>query len=576
MLERGLEVGVQLLELFAVLAGLVLVALLVGRLLISLWQVTVGGAIAVLPFEGSEKAAMVSQLLPQRWVSIERELRRLVEQVREERPGELVAHPAVEVQDGSKQDGPKTDAAAAQDEKRDTEEPLERAGDQASGERAAARLGAAPRVRPVEVPNETQFLSMREEPIERALPPIALGGVSVSPNVVLDILRRIGAAAARRTVQGTVHELGETIRMSVSLKLGRGARSPLEVVAEAKNGLQLLGAVDDLAFAAVKDRAGMSIPAPRWQAYKLSLEAYLHHLRFERTGLYEEREQAIVLYGKAIESDPDDPVANYNRGTLLYARYLEPDTKQAVSHFEKAAETGEGAWRALALAGLAMSYCQMVHRYDYPSVPWSGLAQEASQRALELEPDLEEVACAHAFALQTAGRYREAVDEYERTTTLPGDTREEYRLRSFARNNAGWIKMQIFDDSSGAAAEFDSALELWPYNKMSYANLAELRRRHSDLDSAISLYEKALHLDSHYVNGANELGMVYIEKAHEDLLGRDRWLEEALSWHRRALSFITTDATQQEASLRRRFAKRVEELDFAALAESVRKGEVHP
>src|SRR4051812_30258253 len=94
-LEDWLLLGLRLLELVAVGLGLLLATILVVRGLRSVWQVTFRGVIAVLPFEGSDKAPMVGQLLPQRWVAVEAEWNKAVHGLLAEKPQALAARPAV-------------------------------------------------------------------------------------------------------------------------------------------------------------------------------------------------------------------------------------------------------------------------------------------------------------------------------------------------------------------------------------------------------------------------------------------------------------------------------------------------
>jgi tetratricopeptide (TPR) repeat protein len=561
-LERWLQLGLRLLELGAVAFGLALTLLLIARVLSSLWHVGVLGRLAILPFEGGEKALIVGQLLPQRWVAIEREWKKAAKAVADERPEEVAAHlTLVEAENStnSQEEITPGDHDSGNDGASDTPSH--------SAVTAGGGLGPAPRLFPVETPDEDQFEQLVEDPIEKSLPPISLGGVSFSPNVLLDFLRRISAAMARRTVRGTVHEFGETIRLSALLKLSKAAPQRVQVILpEVKSGGQVFDAIDDLAFAAAKKRVGASTTANSWRAYQASLTAYLHHLRFERRTEYDERDRAIANYTAALEIEPENPIARYNRATLLYVRYLEPDTKQAIVDFTKATEANDPKLRALALAGLAMSHCQTVHRYEYPVIPAGGLALQASQRAREIQPDLEEVAVAQGFALQVNGRYPEALEAYERTTTLPGNTNEERRLKSFALNNAGWVRMEILQDFDAAEDEFKRALKLWPQNKMSFANLGELCRKRRDLDRAVEMYMQALELDPNYVNGANELGMIYLDKAGAEPSNSEKWLELADSWHKRAVSLVPGEATRQAASLHGRFADHCESAGFGSRA----------
>jgi tetratricopeptide (TPR) repeat protein len=568
-LDRWLSLFVHLLELAAVLAGLMLVVILLARLLTSIWRVRVRGLIAILPFEGDDNAVAVGHVLPQRWIMIERELHDALAAVMSEYPSELDTHASLEL------DVYRVDSRQGVDPRSQAKNSEPSAHDPAVGSHmspeSTARLSAAPRLRPLDLPSESQFESLEADPIEKGLSPITFGGMSVSPDLLLNTLRRIEAGLARRTIRGTVHTFSESVRLSVALKEGRAPFPPVEVVAKVETGSQLLEAVDDLAFGIIKRRRHMTISMSHWRGYRNALDAYRHQLRFEWTASYAERQRAIARYKESLDTDPSDPVLNYNLGALLYARYVESDTRQAIEHYLKAAEADEPKWRALALAGLAMSYCQLIHRYGYPLVPSSGQAGEASRRAMELRPDLEEVAFAQGFALQVAGQFDDAIRAYERTLTLPGHTKPEIRFRSFALNNAGWIRMKNKGDHQGAREAFESALELWPKNKMSYANLGELCRRALDLDGAIRCYERAMQLDPEYINGANELGMIYLEMARGDAHHQRERLSAAISWHRRSLSLITGDSKRQEATVRASFADRALELGFPGLAEEAKQ-----
>ena len=86
--------------------------------------------------------------------------------------------------------------------------------------------------------------------------------------------------------------------------------------------------------------------------------------------------------------------------------------------------------------------------------------------------------------------------------------------------------------------------------------------------------EQAVRLDSRYINGTNELGMLYIAIAADARdSGKEKEMEEALQkaahWHERALSIVPEEEARHRAEIRKRFAKAYREKGFHKEAEGI-------
>jgi tetratricopeptide (TPR) repeat protein len=174
-------------------------------------------------------------------------------------------------------------------------------------------------------------------------------------------------------------------------------------------------------------------------------------------------------------------------------------------------------------------------------------------------------------AHQIAERFPDAIDWYERTAELPGDTPIERQIKSFADNNGAWLYMNKCRPVDLARAEelLRRALDRFP-NKMAHANLGEIYRRRKHFHRALAEYEQARRLDGRYANALNETAIVYVAMAGERVAdGRaaiDPLLAEATKWHRRALDALPPTATHQQKQVRKTFKNALTEF---ALADAV-------
>lgn len=504
------------LVLIGVIAGIFLVLSLVARIVRSFWAVTIGKATLVLPFVGSEQGAATSSLLSQQLPVVESRWRALSHRVRE----------------------------------------LE-----SSAESDAPILVDIGRSQPDQHLDEEQDRLILEDPLEaEAIAPVSFAGISFEPASLFAALYQFRRTLARRAIRGTLHEFGSTVRLSTSFTFGREPAKTAVLVRELGTPGEMLAVVDDASFSLAKIRMGFESEATSWSAYQKMLEGYIDHRRFLSTGLLVHREAAIELYSAAIAAQPDYRLAHYNLGTLLYNRYTDADNTAAIEHMSVASATrseDEGPVRALSLALLALCHCQRTHRYGSPQEPSATLADEASAMAVDLAPTLEETCFARAFAYQAMGRIDDAIEWYERVVQLPGDAPEELRIKSFARNNLGYVYLTIVGDLERAETCFLESLGFAAFNKMAHANLGAIWSRRGDYQRSLDEYAQALALDPRYVNAMNETGMVHVRMAAaatEDG-ARQEHLEAARRWHTQAVALVPATAHQQLAELHRLFGE---------------------
>lgn len=122
-----------------------------------------------------------------------------------------------------------------------------------------------------------------------------------------------------------------------------------------------------------------------------------------------------------------------------------------------------------------------------------------------------------------------ALSEYQRMITVADSSK--------SRNTIGYIYLQEakFDD---AKAEFEKAIQVFPYNESPYMNLAELKLKDRDPDAAIKLYEKAQEL-------APDRGLIYIRLGTIifQSYGDHEWTRKV--WKQGLANTIDPDAKEQ-------------------------------
>ena len=516
--------SLRLLQALGALTALALAVGLLAALVRSIWKALAGAVTLILPFGGDDGAEKVNVILAQQLRRVEETWLELSEDIRWEQ------------EEGTAPDSPAF-------------VPLPPAG-------ADAQL------------SDRQILMVRDEPLEgQAIGPVSFAGIRFSPEALFALLYRVRTLLARRTLGGTLHQFGSTVRLAAVFTDHR--RDHLTVlVREISVPGDLLAVIDDVAFEIAKLRLGCRSEAATWTGYATFLSAYRLHLRFLRTGHLRDRDKAIERYREVVEREPTLALARYNLGTLLYNRYDVVSNREALGHFGAAAESADDKLQALGLAGMALAWCQQGHRYGEDPDKVASLADEASARAVSIHRDLEETCYARAFALQMRGLIDDAIEWYTRALELEGDTLGERRLKSLASTNRGFLYLTERGDLDAAEESERLALELFPANQIAHANLGEIHRRRRRYAEARAEYEAPLRLDPRYVNALNELGMVYVSMAQDetDPDRRRELLDSARAWHDKALAFVPSHEWRQQAELHKRFARSYEACGFEEAA----------
>jgi tetratricopeptide (TPR) repeat protein len=527
-LDSIVKALLHILELLGLVLAIIVVLIVLIGIVRSIWRVTRKEDTLVLPFAGGEPAIPVNRILSEQLSIVEERVRMILEERQKEAAN----------RDGS--DSPKAIDVG----------PLSRPLPEFDAKSANTS-------------KINRFIA--EVDTNRPISPVSIGGISFSPESLFAVSNLIRSHVARRTIRGSLDVFGDTSRLAVNVHdaprlLGKGEASgrqrdakanensrearPITVEPVIGQSTRILDLVNDAAFRVVKARLGLTAGTDTWAAYTAFARAYTDHRAFLRSGDTARRDAAIEFYKKAVEADWAYGRAHYNLANLLYDKYSLEANMLAIDHFLVASTSGDKEGRALGYAGLTMAYGQNIQRFRLePKAEWLIRASSASKNAIRLK-DLAETRFAKAWFLQVSERYKEAVDGYKAVLEI-NDDREETNLevRSFALNNAGWLYMKRLNDLAKAKESLEEARQLRP-NKMIYVNLGELNKLYGNFKAAVDYYERALDLDPLYVNGINELGMVYLAMARavsEDTEQVRELLSRAYAYHREALAIVSDE-----------------------------------
>jgi tetratricopeptide (TPR) repeat protein len=586
------------LTLVAALCGLLLFAVAIGGLIIATVRVGCLGRVLVIPFRGADSGRVeitglfMSRLLEmeEEWTASALEIRELRDHFVSQSPGRF-GGPPIRRNPGDGDSAPRPSPLV-------DGRPLETSISVPSRQ-GGTDLGTAPRTVGDDFLDDILLLNEAGSVAGADVGSLSIAGVSFSPHQILAVLRRIPGLSARRVISGAMISTGAVVIVTVSYEerslrgRTRRARCTTEIAGDdwlpslerlafqlATARIHLLRNRHDTTKPQRRDALRCSgsraadrtvIEAQSWKACNDFLRAYILHLRHYISGNAADRERALERYRAALQHQPDYTRAAYNCATLLYNRYLPDANQEAMTLFAAATASDDVHDRALACAGLTMSYGQAIHRFGSTGDDLVSKALQASEDAIELAPDLEEARFARAWAHQLREAWDEAINAYESVTESQTPSPPGRRIVSAARNNTAWILLHNDPSDQRALARAEcllwDALSLYP-SKSAYANLAEIARRCHRHDDALTLLSIALRLDPTYVNGWNERACLEIEiaalsAAHGDGSAAQRYLAEAAAHHARAVA-LTQDAGYA-ASLRKGFNS---VLDAHALADT--------
>ncbi len=273
---------------------------------------------------------------------------------------------------------------------------------------------------------------------------------------------------------------------------------------------------------------------------------------------------------QALARNPTDDVQAYDfylRGRQFFRQSRRKSLEYAGQMFERAVAEDPGF--ALAWAGIADSI-SLTHMY-YPSTGADlGRADEASARALELDPDLAEAHGARGFALLQLKRFEEAEEEFQAAIRLDPsqfearyfyaracfaqgrleeaarlfqeatEIREDYQAAFFAAQ-----ALEALGRESEATAGYRHALavsekhmELNPDDPRAATMRAVSHCRSGDREAGIRWAERALDIDPHDAGVKYNVACLYsledmpdraiecLEEAVEAGFGHRDWIEQ--------------------------------------------------
>ncbi len=203
-----------------------------------------------------------------------------------------------------------------------------------------------------------------------------------------------------------------------------------------------------------------------------------------------EFEEAIAIYGSALELDPDSIDAYLGRATALNAltRY-----EEARQDFDRVLEAEPDNIQAL--RGRALAYMEEGNQ--------AGALADYSQ-IIELDEADSEVYGARGAVYLALDRYEEAVGDFATAIELAPEVSDYYARRADA-----YVKMGEWELAS---ADFGQAIEYGGESSELYVRQGWALIQGDEFDRAITAFEQALALDDENADAHAGLGTIYKER----------------------------------------------------------------
>jgi serine/threonine protein kinase/Tfp pilus assembly protein PilF len=231
-------------------------------------------------------------------------------------------------------------------------------------------------------------------------------------------------------------------------------------------------------------------------------------------------EGALAPSGVAGSSDhrPDfSAYDDYLRGRSLLYQYRRRSVEQALAMFAKAVE--HDPEYALAYAGMSSCYCFLYLYVDGRSGTLEE-AQEASRRAIELDPQLAEAHAARGQALSLAGNHAEAEESFRNAMSLAPSQFDAYYW--YARDSFAQGKLEL------AAVQFEQARLVAPDDYQAPLLVAQIYDRLGrDADAERSRRDGVRIVEERLRSAPGDVRALYMGANGLVALGR---VEEGLEW----------------------------------------------
>jgi TolB-like protein/Flp pilus assembly protein TadD len=208
----------------------------------------------------------------------------------------------------------------------------------------------------------------------------------------------------------------------------------------------------------------------------------------------------------------------YLKGREYYNRYRKLDNENAIELYKKALELDPDF--ALAYSGLGDSYGQRTNRFGFPP-EWVDESIKASEKAISLDPNLSEGYKALGLAYYVKGWWQECLKANQKAIELNPNNEQ-------AVGNLGTVYSHLgqFDK---ALPWFKKELALDPTFPYSYAMIGGVYLSLDDYAKAEQWLNKALELQSDFSTANNRLIYCYLAqgKYKQALEHSQRWLSLA-------------------------------------------------
>ncbi len=237
-----------------------------------------------------------------------------------------------------------------------------------------------------------------------------------------------------------------------------------------------------------------------------------------------EYDQAISEFNKALEINPRDANAYFNRG-LAYHNKGQYD--QAISDYTKALEINPGFAEAYNNRGFT---CGLKGQFDqaisdlnkaleinpsfalaYNNRGWAYLAKDQLDqaisdlnKALEINPKFDLPYYNRGMVYAKKKQYDEAISEYTKALEINPRKAEAYISRGFAYHNKGQYDQAISD--------YTKSLEINPNYALAYNNRGWAYLAKDQFDQAISDLNKALEINPRNAQAHFNRGIAYLHK----------------------------------------------------------------
>jgi tetratricopeptide (TPR) repeat protein len=361
-------------------------------------------------------------------------------------------------------------------------------------------------------------------------------------------------------LKGSIHKYGDRLQLLATLNFYKppnlriSANNLWEVIQEKSSPELLPEAVEELAFRIYLDltREELFKSWEGFQAYTNGLASYISYVDLQRSTDYD---KAKAGYERALSLEPNNPAISYSLGVLEYYQWKATDNEEAIGHFVKAVASSQSSLRSYAHSGLANALAQKYHRYNVHDARLLEDAVYHSERAVEIDPDLDMSNRALAFSCHQLSEYQAASPDaaVRRLSAGNRDRAIKHYVRTYelnaqnyaAHNNLAnlyleWGKRERATDKvtsenslRQAIRECEATLAINPQYHLGYDNLANTYYELRQMEKAAENYKNALRYKPDYPEGMNDLGALCLDMAYQ---GRN--IPEALHNHQEALAVL--------------------------------------